>query len=121
MNHLTAQELALYLGCDVVAKVGGRLCKVTLRGITAYEHTAPKTISFTIETGDALHAVNEVKPILRRFSSMTEEEYRVVFGVNRILTIPLGFTPQETKTLLSLHFDLFGYIDSGKALDKATL
>lgn len=140
MNHLTAQEFALYLGCDVQVRkkndsdkpyLIGRICEVTDRS----NHGNWVKVKFEqvhTVTNDTFHELSsdshtffighdEAKPILRRLSSMTAEEYRSIFIVNRAIIIPFTFTLQETKTLLSLHFDLFGWIDSGKALDKATL
>lgn len=140
MNHLTAQELALYLGCYVQVRkkndskkpyLIGRICEVTDRS----NHGNWVKVKFEqvhTVTNDTFHELSsdshtffighdEAKPILRRLSSMTERECEEVLKITRSHAMPLTFFPVEIKTLLSLHFDLFGYIDSGKALDKATL
>jgi hypothetical protein len=76
---------------------------------------------------------NQVKPILRPLSDMTEEEKNELLQVDREYTsanilpnIPLGrllvlhYTERQaqiTRYLLSKHFDLFGLIPAGLAID----
>lgn len=76
--------------------------------------------------GLVLEGSMTVKPILRKLSSMTDEEakrFKVTKGIERNLKTLGGsiWTFDEVKELLSLHFDLFGLIDAGLALDKTTL
>lgn len=92
----------------------------------------------------------DLKPILRPLSSMTEKETTEIVLLNRMVkntltsvlfdckfTIkyltPNGFNPQGGEIdlrqnnpqtfayLLSVHFDLFGLIESGQAIDATTL
>ena len=63
-----------------------------------------------------------VKPILRPLSDMTEDEknnlsweWKVDYDFKPI------FRPDQFLFLLSKHFDLFGLIDAGLAIDKTTL
>jgi hypothetical protein len=92
---------------------------------------------------------NEVKPLLRPLSDLTKEEAKAVgsllhtvngkncraykneFGMWRIqygnvhgqfwIIDNTIFNQRQTIYLLSKHFDLFGLIESGLAIDKTTL
>lgn len=131
MNHLIAQELALYLGCDVCmyADSLGILQEVKVDKVAVVNKASGRS---------DLLLISEVKPILRRMSSMTEKECRALCklegwgwdlgnmvvsddGIHFQDKVFRKITPESFRYLLSLHFDLFGWIDSGKALDKATL
>ncbi len=64
---------------------------------------------------------NQVKPILRPLSDMTEEDEEVT-GLNP--TYEFGhhvFSPDEFLYFISKAFDIFGLIDEGLAIDKTTL
>jgi hypothetical protein len=69
---------------------------------------------------------NDLKPMLRKLSSMTREEEREVGG-NPVVSVPttgkrrkviLPLSPDQTHYLLSSGFDLFGLIDAGLAVEK---
>lgn len=67
-------------------------------------------------------------PILRKLSSITAEEIIAVFGdkwniydLVHGVVLDFGYTPDQFVKLISLHFDLFGLIDSGQAVDADTL
>lgn len=61
------------------------------------------------------------KPILRRLDSMTEEEcYELEMLGHELVLNSVGsneFYAERTHYLLSKHFDLFGLIESGEAID----
>jgi hypothetical protein len=98
-----------------------------------------------IPYNDDFDSPSRVKPILRPLSAMTEEEMlsyaritrpeaeKIVFKDGGISSYYNPgdttfykwakhrldvFTPEETLWLLSKHFDLFGLIESGLAVDK---
>lgn len=107
--------LHLYLGCEYryfmngVTKTGSRKNK----GVITY--AALSHIMARIEQE------YNIKPILRPLSDMTEEERkkceRKVFnGDARFF-----YTTEAFLFLLSKHFDLFGLIDAGLAIDKTKL
>jgi hypothetical protein len=131
--------LHLYLGCYVAVKgerwvnngFVGRLIGVT-------EDRA--LIEFM---GDNWEKFEDFKPILRPLSDMTEEEFREIFNPiqpkdvadedfkdamqnlieNGIDAFDFdGMSAQTvfelTRKLLSKHFDLFGLIEAGLAIDK---
>jgi hypothetical protein len=62
----------------------------------------------------------KIKPILRPLSDMTDKEYQEV----SYLHLPVKefgeyqFSAEMYKYLLSKHFDLFGLIEAGFAIDK---
>jgi hypothetical protein len=62
-----------------------------------------------------------IKPILRPLSDMTEEEREqlndIELGESSWPTVAIALAPCF-KYLLSKHFDLFGLIESGLAIDK---
>lgn len=65
----------------------------------------------------------ELKPMLRKLSSMTEEE-AIEVGVG-IVQRDLGmfnrpWSPQQFVWLCNKHFDLFGLIESNQAIDINT-
>lgn len=118
---LTPQVLAMYLGCEIEAKGSrGILRNVNLKGFC--------TLQLSEEIGQGIGClVEEVKPILRRLSSMTEEDSIEMFGTSKENFYAKEnakpedlflFTPNETAKLLSKHFDLFGLLDAGLAIEK---
>lgn len=141
-TKLTAQDLALYIGCDV-EWLGERGCN--LAGInTADQSFYP--VGLTYSNGLTVWVQERaVKPILRPLSDITETEARAVwekcygddFGdgeclLHLIATVDaderndsefdvlLGY-PDGWRYLLSRHFDLFGWIESGLAIDKTKI
>lgn len=79
------------------------------------------------EDGEASHIVmsKEVKPILRPLSDMTEEERKEFEATQTaIRATPVHqimvsvWTPESFRWALSKHFDLFGLIESGLAIQK---
>jgi len=111
----TAADLALYLGAPAII-----------------EHASPYTFHFFDNGGTYLisgNLLNEVgkgeiiaKPILRPLSDITEEDME---EKDRIFERHVGAkyamimaTADFCKYLLSRHFDLFGWIESGLAIDK---
>lgn len=136
---LTPQVLAMYLGCEIEAKGSrGILRNVNLKGFC--------TLQLSEEIGQSIGClVEEVKPILRRLSSMTEEEAREfcvycpsdwkvvvtpdqhgiyikcwkVGDLESMQIVDLeAVTASQFQYLLSKHFDLFGLIDAGLAIEK---
>jgi len=139
-TELTAADLALYLGCEVLVHYApsteriGQLREVGQNG---------SWVRFELHT--SAYKSHEIKPILRPLSDMTEEEARdlrqIVDGddseqvaensalkyfrqkeewyVDRIYLL-LG-KPNAWRYLLSKHFDLFGWIPSGLAIDKTKI
>lgn len=124
--------LHLYVGCEVAAPNpyddhGVEIAKGLLTGI--HGEYGPE-IQFIIdgnaeEDPDYVEFI-KVKPILRRLSSMTEEEsntaHRIYF-VDKIELLAIMDVAhfELCRYLLSRGFDLFGLIDEGLAIDAATL
>jgi len=66
--------------------------------------------------------IEEIEISLRPLSDMTEEEKGNVCGTDWTYTDGgWEYTPETFLFLLSKHFDLFGLIDGGLAIDKTTL
>jgi hypothetical protein len=113
--------LHLYLGCEIQSLSGGTMI-YTLTGI------GRKQALFSDRYGNEMWlAENDYKPILRPLSSMTEDEKqeyeatRVFVRATPVHQIGnMQWTPETFKYLLSKHFDLFGLIEAGLAIDKTT-
>lgn len=78
-----------------------------------------ENIKEAVEFGD--------RPILRRLEDMPEKEGVEMFGVDRYWDIVCMqgswdlFSSKEFHYLLTQHFDLFGLIDAGLAIDAKTV
>lgn len=72
-----------------------------------------------------------IKPIIHPLSGMTYEEKINLFGIRNKFSIDEGtfdfdaefhrLSPSGVRYLLSKHFDLFGLIQSGEAIDSTTI
>ncbi len=135
--QLTAQQLAFYIGqrCVAIYMPENEIAstfEITARVIALREDGVP----------DGAGVV--WKPILRRFDTITEAEARVLYKLRYPLESWEGKsalnnwwlyqdewyvkksvfhtgTPAIWQYLLSLGIDLFGWIDAGLAIDKATI
>ena len=119
-TKLTAQDLALYLGCDV-EWLGERGC--TLAGINTADQSF-NPVGLVYSNGLTIWTPERaVKPILRPLSDITEPEEMEV--QNMVDQMGVGYNAihgaQITGFLLSRHFDLFGWIESGLAIDKTKI
>ena len=116
-TKLTPADLALYLGAE---------CEVTYRpgGFEYYDDGGIYLISGGLinEYGKGEAAV---KPILRPLSSITEAEMKDNHEAYKAAASGLGKlahgTAASTRHWLSLHIDLFGWIESGLAIDKTKI
>lgn len=120
MKTLTAKELALYLECECTTAqwflndTGSRVL-----------------IGMDIETGEVRVKLDrgafwlparDVKPILRPLSDMTEQEKNEYNMMQPDLSgLWINLNAKRTVWALSKHFDLFGWIEQGLAIDKSTL
>jgi len=115
-TKLTAADLALYLGCECMAYTrAGTIDIVNARG-------------FCI-VSDGVYSWSEplknIKPILRPLSDMTEDEannevWETVPEYNDFKGLVCHVSP-AFRYLLSRHFDLFGWIEKGLAIDKTKI
>lgn len=112
----------LLMGCELLHSYGDMDVSVgRMVGITASEVNPGRTVVITSENF-AEWFVEDVKPILHRLSSMTEEEDQKEFPAhNRGEFIDMHWHPEGFHWLLSKGFDLFNLIDSGQAIDAETL
>jgi hypothetical protein len=113
----------LYTGCDVKTPYG--ICKYVYTK-TGIDDTMYNPI--VVDRGDIQFAfkMEEVKFILRHITSMTEEEQREEYLLTRFCESDTESSGRQGmargfRYLLSKGFDLFGLINSGQAIDKATL
>lgn len=113
-TKLTAQDLALYLGaeCEV---------KYDTEGFRYYKDNGIYLI-----TGNMINEYGRgetnIKPILRPLSSITEAEMKENHEAYKAAASGLGKlahgTAASTRHWLSLHIDLFGWIESGLAISR---
>lgn len=115
--------LHLYIGCNAETSHG-------IRKLIGVEDDIAYTTG-----GMGFYFISEgIKPILRRLSDMTPEEAaecwkltdtdREIEGwqvVDYFRREENFYEPKTFLYLLAKHFDLFGLIDAGLAIDKATL
>ena len=104
--------LHLYLGCEVLVEGDIRkLITIYLNGYVEVNYN---------DIGGQEFPINEIKPILRPLSDMTEDEeydYWKLKGGNA----SNEFQGETTLFLLSKYFDIFGLIEADLAIDKTTL
>lgn len=116
-TELTA-DLALYLGCEVewTGERGYFLAGVN----TGQENFNP--VGLVSEQMEPVWVkYDEITPILRPLSDMTEDEKNEVLRIcekDRRFKSSVNYEAIRTRYLLSRHFDLFGWIDAGLAIDK---
>jgi hypothetical protein len=130
--------LHLYLGCEcrLDNKEKGKLIGFDSRlhdsevEMVCFTIWMDKENDWTVYNDDA--NFDRIKPILRPLSDMTEDELKCLRserghlkGVHRddlkFIIIMNKWSPEDFIFLLSKHFDLFGLIPAGLAIDKTTL
>lgn len=114
--------LHLYIGCEVDTNVQGQY--IHPYGCIKIEELTVENLFIILER----MRFNEeyyCKPILLPLSDMTEEESREHDQIEMVKVKTLDGTivhdANAVAWLLSKHFDLFGLIDAGLAIDKTTL
>lgn len=109
-KELTASDLALYLGCEVLFENE----VYVLEGVN--ERVARP---YQICIGPWVK-IKDVKPILRPLWDMLVDERQDIedIGLHRH---ELQAEFHRVKYLLSKHFDLFGWIEAGLAIDKTKI
>lgn len=118
MDKKIEDYLHLYLGCDVEYNLSSmRYVLIGIESDAAY--------IFSESIGMQIVSMFRIKPILRPLSDMTEEDYAYLNdGYNNSdKHSRYGshyWEAEQTRYLLSKHFDLFGLVESGLAIDKTT-
>lgn len=114
-KELTARDLALFLGCEI-EWMGER--GYTLTGInTADEYINPVGLK-----KDELHYwanIENVRPILRPFSDITDQELQENRKVYLAAEQQYGVSQNAAgiRHWISIGLDLFGWIPAGLAVD----
>lgn len=110
-----------YLGCKSKNMRGGTI-GYTLSGVLN-----SGLLKFKSDDGFDM-ILHDFKPILRPFSSVTENEsIELELADVQIGLLAFGhrlqmhMTPDQFKKCLDLHIDMFGLIESGEAIDATTL
>lgn len=128
--------LHFYLGCECIDE-DGRIGRFSGFDICVDDYSIVMiTVKYSDDTEDwSVLNDNEdcdrIKLLLRRLSSMTEEEkttvYKLLYGEDAYEAIRLNFAltlgnlnPEAFRYLLRNGFDLFDLIDSRLAVDKQT-
>lgn len=121
--------LHLYLGCNCKSSQGTMIYKLSS------VDTQGKAMFYDGQ-GNHMWLGEDFKPILRPLSSITPENESKLNEIERnILVVPItGYTndkllikynssieAERTRYLLNEKFDLFGFIESGQAIDITTL
>jgi hypothetical protein len=110
--------LHLYLPVKAIDTISGG--EVFIQGISRSEGMC----QFETENNEDWGNIEFFKPILRPLSSMTLSEEKEILGLTDELRLNIDwtvFSPQEFHLLLSKHFDLFGLIEAGLAIDATTI
>ena len=117
-KKLTAQDLALYYRGQ--AKLIRRAKK--LDSFQGFAHVGQVVVIDIILLASVEQGLYEVKPILRPLSSITEAEMKDNHEAYKVAASGLGKlahgSAASTRHWLSLHIDLFGWIEAGLAIDK---
>lgn len=111
-KELTPQIAAMYLGCEVETAAGyGNIYSVSADFAR---------VNFGWQKPMEYLGFDEIKLVLRPLSDMTEEENTHVQAiVDRMGAVHDAANMAEiTAYLTSKHFDLFGLIESGLAVEK---
>lgn len=111
MKTLSPQILAFYLGCEVE-----RISDKTI-------HKLNGVVSEDIFLHDSTweYCPAEIKPLLRKLSSMKEEEKHEWNQRKQRKGFMAEIHADNTIWLCSKHFDLFNLIENNLAIDKDTL
>ena len=117
-KKLTAQDLALYYRGQ--AKLIRRAKK--LDSFQGFAHVGQVVVIDSVLIASVEQGLYEVKPILRPLSSITEAEMKDNHEAYKVAASGLGKlahgSAASTRHWLSLHIDLFGWIEAGLAIDK---
>lgn len=151
MEKLSVQDLAMFLGCKIeVYYPKPRWINTThphynLVGVNMKTNEVCLESSASVSLWYSIVKEKDyweyMKPVLRQFSDMTEDEvfefatiigfwvegtteeyirkrtYTVISQLEKEVRCP----PDGVKYLISKHFDIFGWIEKGLALDKTKL
>ncbi len=117
-TKLTPADLALYYRGQ--AKLISRAEK--LESFHGFAHVGQIVVIDIILLASVEQGLYEVKPILRPLSSITEAEMKDNHEAYKVAASGLGKlahgSAASTRHWLSLHIDLFGWIEAGLAIDK---
>lgn len=125
MKTLTPQILGMYLGCRAITNLGWKPEIECMIGGVRVENVGWEVELVMPGIGRQHCKVDQVKPILRRLEDMTEGDLEDMAEKER--SAPVTKLPtieghaESVAYLLSKHFDLFGLIDAGLAIDAKTL
>lgn len=118
-TKLTAADLAMYLGANCKTPVGSGV----IAGISSDQNG--DLVAVNMPGARQYMLPEDVRPILRPLSDMTADESEQ----HRRLMVPptpvhlhlLSESSESFRYLLSRHFDLFGWIEKGLAIDKTKI
>ena len=120
-TKLTPADLALYYRGQ--AKLISRAEK--LESFHGFAHVGQIVVIDIILLASVEQGLYEVKPILRPLSSITEAEMKDNHEAYKAAASGLGKlahgSAASTRHWLSLHIDLFGWIEAGLAIDKTKI
>jgi hypothetical protein len=128
------EEVAhLYLGCEVIGTYNdasgsrGYLTGIT-NGGTECEIQFIEEDGFNVSEEPEFNDIKEVKPILRRLETISADEDKEAWNIwnddfvkKSGTNCGIAYEAGKIKYLLSKHFDCFGLIDAGHALDLSTV
>jgi hypothetical protein len=112
----------LYVGCEAMYEIYDS----KILGKITQHNTESGLSTLNWEGGSISKYAHEFKLVLRRIKSMTIEEQREEYLLTRFCESDTDSSGRQGMArgfqyLLSKGFDLFGLVDSGQAIDKATL
>lgn len=122
MNKKIEDYIQYYVGCKVIDTIIG--IELTLIGVEMHAAGKIGTAICFGYGGRSVIGLSRIKPLLRPLSSMTEEEQHDYAGFGHATGTAFGdikLQARRTAYLLSHHFDLFGLIDAGLAIDKTSI
>jgi len=127
MKYKFSDVAAFYIGAKVQfvdsldkTKTYGEFDTATITGIFQCPSGAGLTAQLCVDDWEEPiePLVDEIKPVLRRLTSMTEDERFACLSFFDGEPDTWVASAKRTAYLLSKHFDLFGLIYAGLAIDK---
>jgi hypothetical protein len=121
--------LHFYIGCQVQSVLDGRACDGKLLHIVGDGCWIDMGIAAPVKQPE----IEAIMPILRPLSDMRYVELNEcgnlvydfsddpILGNHKWQDFEIGLAPEQFKYLLDRHFDIFGLIKAGLAIDKTKL
>jgi hypothetical protein len=124
MAKIDIQLLSMFIGCQIISgHVEGKLIAIELPEYTGDDYRIQLFNNLTDIIELYPYTYDDVKPILRRITSLSTEEKQVIERLQMFCFDPTGSrvwmnTPISLAALIALRVDVFNWIDEGLAIES---